>query len=53
LGDQDGTGKAVIQASSPDDVPYLCTHLPRFVEVRGGEYFFVPGMTALRWLAQG
>jgi hypothetical protein len=29
------------------------THLPRFVEVRGGEYFFVPGMTALRWLAQG
>jgi Dyp-type peroxidase family len=24
--------------------------LPRFVEVRGGEYFFLPGLAALRWL---
>jgi Dyp-type peroxidase family len=53
VGDQDGTGKSVIQASSPDDIPHLCTHLPRFVEVRGGEYFFVPGIAALRWLTQG
>ncbi len=51
LGDNDGTGKAVIQASSPDDVPHLCTHLQRFVEARGGEYFFIPGLGALRWLA--
>jgi Dyp-type peroxidase family len=53
LGNHDGTGKAVIQASSGDDIPHLCTHLPRFVEVRGGEYFFVPGMTAMRLLAKG
>jgi Dyp-type peroxidase family len=25
--------------------------LPRFVTVRGGEYFFMPGLRALRWLA--
>ena len=25
--------------------------LPRFVVTRGGEYFFAPGMRALRWLA--
>lgn len=28
------------------------TGLPRFVETRGGAYFFVPGLRALRWLAQ-
>jgi deferrochelatase/peroxidase EfeB len=26
-------------------------HLPTFVVTRGGEYFFMPGLTALRWLA--
>jgi hypothetical protein len=25
--------------------------LPRFVTNRGGEYFFMPGLRALRWLA--
>lgn len=28
------------------------TGLPAFVVTRGGEYFFVPGLNALRWLAQ-
>ncbi|MDQ4132277.1 MAG: peroxidase [Actinomycetota bacterium] len=27
------------------------TGLPRFVTVRGGAYFFLPGLRALRWLA--
>jgi Dyp-type peroxidase family len=27
------------------------TGLPRFVVMRGGEYFFAPGLRALRWLA--
>jgi hypothetical protein len=26
--------------------------LPTFVVNRGGDYFFVPGMRALRWLAE-
>jgi hypothetical protein len=25
--------------------------LPQFVTNRGGEYFFMPGLRALRWLA--
>jgi hypothetical protein len=25
--------------------------LPQFVTVRGGEYFFMPGLRALKWLA--
>jgi hypothetical protein len=27
------------------------TGLPQFVTVRGGEYFFLPGLSALRYLA--
>jgi Dyp-type peroxidase family len=38
-----GSGKA----------PYFCTHIPRFVETRGGEYFFVPSITALRLIGEG
>jgi hypothetical protein len=26
--------------------------LPQFVTTRGGDYFFMPGIKALRWLAQ-
>jgi hypothetical protein len=27
--------------------------LPRFVITRGGEYFFIPGIRALQWIAEG
>lgn len=54
VGDNDGTGRMVV----PGDArlgrpPFLCTGLPRFVTVKGGEYFFAPGLTALRLLAKG
>jgi Dyp-type peroxidase family len=41
--------------SAPDspDPPFFCSKLPRFVETRGGDYFFVPSLTALRMLADG
>jgi Dyp-type peroxidase family len=51
LGDHDGSGKAVIQSTGPGEAPYLCTALPRFVATRGGDYFFMPGLAALRWIA--
>ncbi len=31
--------------------PLFCTALPNFVELRGGDYFFVPSITALGMLA--
>jgi Dyp-type peroxidase family len=34
-------------------VPRRHIDLPRFVTVRGGEYFFVPGMTGLQFLSEG
>ena len=47
IGTNDGHGKVLIQG----DPPHVCPRLPHFVECRGGDYFFVPSMTALRLLA--
>lgn len=38
-----GSGKA----------PHFCTGIPRFVETRGGGYFFLPSLTALRLIGAG
>jgi len=49
LGPQDcrGTAKMTI----PGKTPFLLGPLERFVTVRGGEYFFVPGINGLQFLA--
>ena len=33
--------------------PFVCAGVPQFVEPRGGEYFFVPSLTALRMIGMG
>ena len=33
--------------------PFICDKLPQFVTMRGGEYFFLPSLTALRLIAMG
>jgi Dyp-type peroxidase family len=54
LGNHGGHGKSMIQGSTdPQNPPFLCARLPNFVELRGGDYFFIPSMTALRLIAQG
>jgi Dyp-type peroxidase family len=35
------------------ETPFICANLPQFVETRGGEYFFLPSLTALREIAAG
>jgi Dyp-type peroxidase family len=46
--------KAVIQVDpTSDEVPYFLSKIPRLVETRGGDYFFVPSMTALKMIARG
>jgi deferrochelatase/peroxidase EfeB len=46
--------KAVIQVDpDSDEAPYILSKIPRLVETRGGEYFFIPSMTALRMIAKG
>lgn len=46
--DNDGSGVMVIQQKP---VRLKIHGLPRFVQVRGGGYFFLPGIRALRFLA--
>jgi Dyp-type peroxidase family len=46
--------KYVIQGdTTPGNPPFFCTGLPNFVELRGGDYFFIPSITALGMLAMG
>jgi hypothetical protein len=47
-GANDGSGKFIVP-SKP--VRKSFQSLPRFVVTRGGEYCFMPGIGALRWLA--
>ncbi len=52
------TDKHIIQADTDSDLkdnkpPFFCTQMPRFVETRGGDYFFIPSITALRMIAEG
>ena len=49
LGDPHGTGKMTIQGKPP----FFLSPQEVFVRMRGGEYLFVPGMTALAALADG
>jgi Dyp-type peroxidase family len=52
VGNNDGSGRYMIQGDTdPSNPPYMCTGLPSFVETRGGDYFFMPSLTALRLIA--
>jgi Dyp-type peroxidase family len=46
--------KFVIPADPKGDTPpFICAAIPQFVTTRGGEYFFLPSLSALRLLAMG
>jgi Dyp-type peroxidase family len=49
LGPADPDGKMAI----PGHPPKLLSPIPEFITLRGGDYFFAPGLTALRALAGG
>ncbi len=52
--DADLSSRAVLEADPDSDAPpYFLSKIPRLVETRGGDYFFVPSMTALRMIAKG
>jgi Dyp-type peroxidase family len=54
MGNHGGHGKFVAQGDrSATNPPFICSHLPNFVELRGGDYFFLPSITALGMLAMG
>ena len=54
IGNHGGRGRFTIQGSMEEEnPPFICGGLPNFVELRGGDYFFLPSMTALRMIAAG
>ena len=54
VGNHDEDAKLVV-ATDPATgrQPFLCDHIPQLVESRGGDYFFIPSMTALRMIGMG
>ncbi|HET9283044.1 MAG TPA: Dyp-type peroxidase [Candidatus Angelobacter sp.] len=54
IGNHGGKGRYTIQGNGDAmNPPFICSELPNFVELRGGDYFFLPSMTALRMIAAG
>ena len=54
VGNHDADSKFVITTDpNGSGAPFICEKVPQFVEPRGGEYFFVPSMTALRMIGMG
>ena len=54
IGNHEERDKHMIQGTDdPNNPPFVCSGLPNFVELRGGDYFFLPSMTALRMIAAG
>jgi deferrochelatase/peroxidase EfeB len=54
-GGADGPKAKYVIPSDPQSgrPPYIAEGIPQFVETRGGEYFFIPSMTALRMIGMG
>ncbi|MCP3867398.1 MAG: peroxidase [Gammaproteobacteria bacterium] len=51
---QQPTGRMILQGNSTaTENPFFCAGIPRFVETRGGDYFFIPSLTALHMLSNG
>ena len=54
MGNHGGVGKFVVQGDGSTGNPtYVCSGLPGFVELRGGDYFFLPSITALAMIGMG
>lgn len=52
MGQHGGEGRFVVQGDArPTNPPFVCSGLPDFVELRGGDYFFLPSITALGMIA--
>jgi len=52
LGNHGGRGRFVVQGEANlTNPPFVCSRLPDFVQLRGGDYFFLPSITALGMIA--
>jgi len=52
--DANNPGKVVLHAEpGSGKPPHFVSNIPRLVETRGGDYFFIPSITALKLIAAG
>ncbi len=52
VGNHEGRSKFVVQGTADaSNATFICPALPNFVELRGGDYFFMPSLTGLAMLA--
>jgi Dyp-type peroxidase family len=52
MGNHGGQGRFVVQGdATAANPPFVCSNLPDFIELRGGDYFFLPSITALGMIA--
>jgi deferrochelatase/peroxidase EfeB len=47
-----GTGRMIIQGNEKNP-PVFLSKIPLFIETRGGDYFFIPSLTALEMIGKG
>jgi hypothetical protein len=52
VGNQTGHGRMAIPGSA-ETPTIICSELPQFVTTKGGDYFFLPGVSAFNRLAAG
>ncbi len=45
-------GRMVVQGDA-ETAPRFLSNIPRFIETRGGEYLFIPSLTALKMIGEG
>ncbi|HEX5379741.1 MAG TPA: hypothetical protein VFW47_14285 [Phenylobacterium sp.] len=53
IGNRAQSDKHVIPAGPASDSPFVAAGLPEFVTTRGGDYFFLPSLNAIRMIAMG
>jgi len=53
IGSRAQSTKHVIPGSAANPSTFIAGHLPEFVTTRGGDYFFLPSLTAIRMIAMG
>jgi Dyp-type peroxidase family len=53
VGNRAQSDKHVMPAGAANPTPFIAAAMPQFVTTRGGDYFFLPSMTAIRMIAMG
>ena len=51
---ENSDGRMIIEGSAATGrPPFFCSKIPTLVEIRGGDYFFMPSMTCLQMIGLG